>query len=151
MDWSVIWKVLGLFLVLYIFIQVLFRIYVVTRLLAIASSGYLLYLCFTLDAAALNGKSMLFVFLTALAWLFYLGKAVFEPVPFLSIFDWDGVEWEIVADGGGFLGHAITALVVCGILYFIAPHLPALYYIAPGVILVLTVVSIFGFGPGADD
>ena len=143
MDWSMLWKILGFFLVFYIFIQILFRIFVVTRLLSIACSGYLLYQCFTLDTAALNEKSILFFFLTALAWLFYMGKTVFEPVPFLSIFDWDGVEWEIIADGGGFLGNAITAFVVCGIYYFIAPHLPALYYIAPGALAVLDVVSCF--------
>ena len=151
MDWSVILKVLGFFLVTALVIRLIFKSFVLTRILSFACSGYLLYLCLTTDVAARDAQGILFTILTALGWLFYLGEAVFETAPMLHIFDWEGVEWEIVSDSGGILSHSILSMVVCGILYFLAPKFPPLYFILSGGLVGLNAISCFTGGPVVGD
>lgn len=141
MEWKdVLLFFVGLFAACTI-IYLIFKSFWISRILSLASCGTMIYLTVTMDLATRVEKKWTFILLATLGFLLYRGEEAFEEhfTGFLVDF---GAGWfpETV---GGILENTLTALLVTGLMYyFLAPNYPYFYYVIPGIIIGLDVLSI---------
>ena len=139
MEWKDILLLIGMFIGAYLVVYLIFHCFILTRILSLVTCAAIFWLTFNHDPAARIELRWTFILLSTLAWQFYCGSGAFRTVLTEFIDSWGFVYLQ---ETGGFLMNTITAGIVMGLLYhFLAPDYLYFYYIIPGAITLLTIIS----------
>ena len=142
MDWGKLLLFLAALIGFCAVVYLIFHCFVLSRILSLATCALIFYLTFTNDLAGRIDIRWPLILLSTLAWQLYCGSAAFATylTGFIVIDAWG----SYVEEAGGFIANTVLAGIILGLLYhFAAPNYPYFYYIIPGIITLLTILSFF--------
>ena len=140
MDWGKLLLFLGGIVLFCFVVYWIFHAFILSRILALATCALIFYLTFTHDLPGRIEIRWPLILLSTLAWQLYCGSAAFAK--YLTGFIITDAWGSYVEEAGGFLANTAMTGIIMGLLYhFAAPNYPYFYYIIPGAITLLTIIS----------